>query len=117
MSWQLVGAYFCYFSALEGALNTALAVTYRLDGVQGSIIAGSMDFMKKLNLVGAAIEGQEKSKAWKKAAEKTLKNVAAVNKNRVLMAHSILQPAEGSVRLVWERTQDRKIKSVDQNVE
>lgn len=114
LSWQLVGAYFCYFSALEGALNEALAVTYRLGGVQGSVIAGSMDFMKKLNLVGAAIGGQEKDEAWKKAATKTLNKVAQVNTNRVLMAHSILQPAEGSVRLMWKKAQDRKSRNVDE---
>ena len=113
-SWQLVGAYFCYFSTLEAALNKALTVTYRLDGLQGEIIAGSLDFFKKLNLVGAAIGGQDKGEPWKQRAKKLLDAVAEINTKRVLMAHSMLQPDQGSVRLVWEKTQDRKHKTVNE---
>jgi hypothetical protein len=105
---QAIGAFFCAFSALDGELGETVKVIFRLQQHEAAdtIIAALEDFARKTRLVRGAVsiaknaDGSETSDQWKTAADKTMTEILAANDNRVLLAHSVLDPNEdGSVKI------------------
>jgi hypothetical protein len=106
---QAIGAYFCEFSLLEQELGESVKVVYGLQSHEAgdAIVAALGDFARKANIVWAAstgaknADGSEASAEWKDKVVTTIKRVLECNTERVVLAHSLLQPnADGSVDLV-----------------
>jgi hypothetical protein len=107
---QAIGAYFCEFSLVEQELGESVKVVYGLQSHEASdaIIAALGDFARKASMVLAASKGaknadgkMEAAADWKDKVETTITRVFKCNNDRVLLAHSLLQPnADGSVDLV-----------------
>jgi hypothetical protein len=116
---QAIGAYFCAFSALEHELGESIKVIFRLQGHEASdaIVAALGDVAKKIDLVWTATlvakkaDGSETTQEWKDNADKTMKAIWQCNGDRVLLAHSHLEPdANGSVVLSRLRVKGGELK-------
>lgn len=107
---RAIGAFFCAFSRVEHELGEGVKAVYSLqkNDASDAIVAALGDVAKKASLVWAASKGakdangSEASAEWKAKVEATIKAVFDCNtKDRVPLAHSLLQPnADGSVDLV-----------------
>jgi hypothetical protein len=106
---RAIGAYFCTFSALDRELGETVKVIFHLQQHEAAntIIAALGDFARKARLVGAAVQiarqadGSETTEAWKTKAASTIKEILGCNEpDRVMLAHSFLEPNEdASVKL------------------
>jgi hypothetical protein len=91
-------------SELDRELGEAIKVALQLENQEaGNIIVAALgDVSRKASLVRAAVQvdknvdGSDTTKAWKKSADDTMKGILACNSNdRVLLAHSLLEPQNG----------------------
>jgi hypothetical protein len=105
---EAIGAYLCVFSTLERELGETVKVIFGLQQHEAAdiIVAALHDFSRKVRLIQGAIavakkaDGSETSSEWKDASEKTLDRTWSANDDRVLLAHSLLEPNDdGSLKL------------------
>jgi hypothetical protein len=105
---QAIGAYFCAFSAMERELGETIKVVFRLHRHEAAdtITAALGDISKKTVLVLSATQlvkrpdRSDVTEDWKKNAAKTMSQVFKCNDERVLLAHSHLEPnIDGSVKI------------------
>jgi hypothetical protein len=108
-AFQNIGQYFCAFSELDRELGETIKVALRVQGQEAGdmIVAALGDVARKASLVRAAIQvaknvdGSDTAEAWKETADKTMRKIHACNSHdRVLLAHSLLEPkGEGAVQI------------------
>jgi hypothetical protein len=119
---QAIGAYSCSFSRVEHELGESIKAVYGLQNNEASdaIVAALGDFARKARLVWAAskgaknVDGSEAAAEWKDKVEATIKRVFSCNDDRVLLAHSLLQPnADGSVDFVRLKVDRGKVTGRD----
>jgi hypothetical protein len=103
-AFQAIGEYFCAFSKLESELGETIKVALRIETHEAgnTIVAALGDVSRKISLVRAAVQiakkadGSETTEQWKKNADETMKKIYACNtEDRVLLAHSFLEPKSG----------------------
>jgi hypothetical protein len=88
---ELVGRFQYHFSRLEASVNQGVAKVLNLDDVARDIVCSNLDFLKKINLIKAAIREQFVDKG--EAAIKALSKVAEINgQNRQTVIHSTFEP-------------------------
>jgi hypothetical protein len=107
-AFQAIGQYFCTFSKLDRELGETIKVALRVQDHEAGnmIVAALVDVARKASLVRAAIQiaknadGSDTTEAWKESAGDTMSKILACNNNdRVLLAHSLLEPkADGAVQ-------------------
>jgi hypothetical protein len=104
-----IGKFMCAFSALEQELNEAIRVVFKLhDNDWWNVIVASLsDFARKVNTVAGAmdyartVDGKLPQEDVIKQHKKLLNKVKGFNQtNRVLVAHSLLEPkADGTLQM------------------
>jgi|HubBroStandDraft_6_1064221.scaffolds.fasta_scaffold207677_4 hypothetical protein len=104
---QAIGRFWCIFSQLEYELGETVKVIFKVQNHEAAdAIVALADFTKKVNLVRSAVQfarrptGEELPNELKEFAQNTLKAILSVNDERVLLAHSRLQPqTDGSIAI------------------
>jgi hypothetical protein len=95
---SLVGRFQYHFSRVEQKIDQAVIKLLDLDEKAGPIVTGSVDFAKKLNFVRTSAYQQAVNDEGKEFAEKTCKDVFAVNGVRQIVIHSSFEPHNGGVQ-------------------
>jgi hypothetical protein len=111
---QKVGLFLHKFALLEQEINERIGDMLGLKGDAADVIAHSIDFMRKWNLLKTVALGQTPSKRKKRVA-KIFSAIAIHNDNRVVMAHSRFEPGiKGSVQFRRTVAKGGKVEVQDQ---
>ena len=94
----LVGRFQYHFSRVEQKIDEAIIKLLDLDEKAGQIVTGSVDFLKKVNLVRTSASQQLTAEQDKKFAEDTCKRVFAINDKRQDVIHSSFEPVGDDVQ-------------------
>jgi hypothetical protein len=81
-AWRYVGRFLSGFAAIEGAVDRALCELFDLKRTLFFLLAGNLDFRKKLSFIKVAMERQ------KIDGDKVLKLIHRLHDIRNLLAHS-----------------------------
>jgi hypothetical protein len=92
---SLVGRFLWHFGRLEQKVDQAIIKLLDLNETVAPAVTGSIDFAKKLNLVGAAARKQAGNESDKAFAVETCNRIFSVNVDRTIVAHSSFEPASG----------------------
>ena len=114
MACQKVGLFFHKFALLEQEINERIVDMLELKGDAADVVAHSLDFFKKLNILWiVAIELTPSEK--KERVEEIFKAIAKQNDNRQIMAHCRFEPVNGSVQFRRTVARDGKVKVQDKD--
>jgi hypothetical protein len=115
LACQKVGLFLHKFALLEQEINERIVDMLELKGLAADVIAHSVDFFKKLNLLHTVAVGQTPPKE-KQRVKKIFDDIAKQNNdNRVVVAHSRFEPAlKGSVQFRRTVARDGKVEVQDQ---
>jgi hypothetical protein len=91
----LVGRFQYHFARIEQKIDQALIKLLELDEKGASIVTGSIDFAKKLNLVRTSAYMQATNDKDKQFADRTCIDVFKINVDRRVIVHSSFEPASG----------------------
>jgi hypothetical protein len=106
-AFQAIGEYFCAFSQLDRELGDTIKVALRVQNHDAGdmIVAALGDVARKASLLRAAVrvaktaKGSDTTEDWKNSTDQTISKIFAVNDDRVLLAHSLLEPqSDGAVK-------------------
>jgi hypothetical protein len=90
---SLVGLFQYHFARVEQKIDQAVIKLLDLDEKAASIVTGSVDFAKKLNLVRTSAYLQAGNDKDKKLADDTCVDVFNINMDRQVVIHSSFEPA------------------------
>jgi hypothetical protein len=94
-----VGRFLYHFANLENQVDAGLVKLFELSSNTADMIKGSVDFLKRFNLVRTATLYQIRDQNdERKRVDKILKKVIAHNNDRQVAAHSRFEPAGDGVK-------------------
>jgi hypothetical protein len=113
-AYLLVGRFQYHFARVEQKVDQAVIKLLDLDDKAGSIVTGSVDFTKKLNLVRTAAYQQAQNAKDKEFSEETCDRVFSINNDRLLVIHSSFEPApDGGVHFRRTVARDGRVRIDD----
>jgi hypothetical protein len=92
-----VGLFMYHFANLENQIDAAFAKLFELKDNTAQMINGSVDFLKRYNLVRTAVRYQVDENEYKRLKE-ILTKVTDYNNARQVVAHSRFEPAGDGVK-------------------
>jgi hypothetical protein len=110
----LVGRFQYHFARVEQKVDQAVSKLLDLDDKAASIVTGSVDFAKKLNLVRTCAYQQAGNEADRNFAQVTCDAVFSVNNDRVFVVHSSFEAAANGVQFKRTVAKDGKVTAHDQ---
>jgi hypothetical protein len=103
LACQRVGLFLYKFALLEQEINNRIIDILELKGDAAGVVAHSLDFFKKLNILRiVAIE--RTPEAERHSVEQIFNAIAGQNENRKLMAHCRFEPSETTGSVQFRRT-------------
>jgi hypothetical protein len=93
-----VGRFLYHFANLENQIDEAPAKLFELKDNTAKMITGSVDFLKRFNLVRTAMRHQIEDKKERERVDEILKKVIEHNNARLVVAHSRFEPTENGVK-------------------
>jgi hypothetical protein len=109
----LVGLFMYHFANLENQIDAAVAKLFELKDNTAQMINGSVDFLKRYNLVHTAVRYQVDDNEYKRL-KKILTKVTEHNNARQAVAHSRFQPAGDGVKFTRVVARDGTLKIPDE---
>ena len=108
-----VGLFMYHFANLENQIDAAVAKLFELKDNTAQMINGSVDFLKRYNLVHTAVRYQVDDNEYKRL-KKILTKVTEHNNARQAVAHSRFQPAGDGVKFTRVVARDGTLKIPDE---
>lgn len=90
-----VGRFMYHFANLENQIDAALAILFELKDNTAKMITGSVDFLKRFNLVRTATLFQISDPKERERVDEILRKVFKHNNARQIVAHSRFEPDRG----------------------
>jgi hypothetical protein len=87
-----------HFADLEHEIDAALAILFELKDNTAQAITGSVDFLKRFNLVRTAMLSQISDRRGRQCVAGIVKKVKKHNENRNVVAHSRFEPLGDGVQ-------------------
>ena len=113
LACQKVGRFLHDFASLEKEIDERIVDILQLKDDAAQVVANSVDFFRKLNILRTIAQATAPENE-KKSVEKLFSAIAEHNNNRVLMAHSVFEPAaDESVQFRRTIAKDGKVKVQD----
>jgi ribosomal protein S10 len=111
----LVGRFLHHFARVEQKIDQAIIKLLELDERVGSIVTGSVDFAKKVNVVKTYAYEQASDASQKTFSEGVCNRVFKINIDRTIVAHSLIEPTlNGGVQFIKTVVKDgRRRPSID----
>ena len=107
-----VGRFMYHFAQLENQIDAAVARLFELKDNTAKMINGSVDFLKRYNLVHTAVRCQVDDNEYKRL-KKILTQVTQHNNARVVVAHSRFEPEGGQIHARCRAGRHRNIAAFD----
>jgi len=108
-----VGLFMYHFANLENQIDAAVAKLFELKDNTAEMINGSVDFLKRYNLVRTAVRYQV-DKNEHERLEKILTKVTKHNNARLVVAHSRFEPAGDGVKFTRVVARDGSVTTPDE---
>lgn len=113
LACQKVGRFLYDFALMEQDINERIIDILQLKGGAADVVAHSLDFFKKVNIL-RIIALDTAPTEERKPTEKLFSAIAAQNDNRILMAHCPFEPSDDqSVQFRRTVAKDGKVKVKD----
>jgi hypothetical protein len=109
-----VGWFMYHFANLENQIDAALAILFELKDNTAKMITGSVDFLKRFNLVRTATLFQISDPKERERVDEILRKVFKHNNARQVVAHSRFEPAGDGVKFTRVVARDRTVDVPDE---
>jgi hypothetical protein len=111
---SLVGRFLYHFSRVEQKIDQAIIKLLDIDEKGAPVVAGGIDFFRKLNLVRTCACEQASNPGDKQFSENVCIDVLTINNYRQIVAHSSFEPASGGgVQFKRTESKDGRVRTLD----